>query len=76
MVSALALLATGVALTTLMHESWQLVLLWGVVVGAGAGAIANVLGIMMKAGETAREEALNGVSVKVATNFLDRKSVV
>jgi hypothetical protein len=33
------------------------------------GAIANVLGIMMKAGETARGEALNGVSVKVATNF-------
>jgi len=33
MVSALALLATGVALTTLMRESWQLVLLWGVVVG-------------------------------------------
>src|SRR4029077_14780147 len=32
MMTALALLATGVALTTLMRESWQLVLLWGVVV--------------------------------------------
>src|ERR1700731_1180676 len=49
MVSALALLATGVALTTLMRESWQLVLLWGVVVGAGAGIIANVLGAVVAA---------------------------
>jgi sugar phosphate permease len=47
MVGALALLATGVALTTFMHESWQLVLLWGFVVGAGAGAIANVLGAVV-----------------------------
>jgi len=47
MVSALALLATGVALTTLMRESWQLVLLWGVVVGMGAGVIANVLGAVV-----------------------------
>jgi sugar phosphate permease len=47
MVSALALLATGVALTTFMRESWQLVLLWGFVVGAGAGAIANVLGAVV-----------------------------
>src|ERR1700739_2302553 len=44
MTAALTLLAAGVALTTLMREAWQLVLLWGVVVGAGAGAIANVLG--------------------------------
>jgi MFS family permease len=49
MVSALALLATGVALTTLMREWWQLVLLWGFVVGAGAGAIANVLGAVVAA---------------------------
>src|SRR5215467_5221315 len=47
MVSALALLATGVVLTTLMRESWQLVLLWGVVVGMGAGVIANVLGAVV-----------------------------
>ena len=47
MVSALALLATGVALTTFMRQSWQLVLLWGVVVGMGAGAVANVLGAVV-----------------------------
>jgi sugar phosphate permease len=47
MVAALALLATGVALTTFMRQSWQLVLLWGVVVGMGAGAIANVLGAVV-----------------------------
>ena len=49
MVCALSLLATGVALTTLMRESWQLVLLWGVVVGMGAGVIANVLGAVVAA---------------------------
>jgi sugar phosphate permease len=49
MAGALALLACGVALTSLMHASWQLVLLWGVVVGVGAGAIANVLGAVVAA---------------------------
>jgi len=49
MVSALALLATGVALTTFMRQSWQLVLLWGVVVGMGAGVIANVLAAVVAA---------------------------
>jgi sugar phosphate permease len=49
MLAALSLLAAGVALTTLMRESWQLVLLWGVVVGAGAGVIANVLGAVVAA---------------------------
>jgi sugar phosphate permease len=49
MVSALSLLAIGVALTTFMRESWQLVLLWGVVVGVGAGVIANVLGAVVAA---------------------------
>ena len=49
MLSALALLATGVALTTLMRQSWQLVMLWGVVVGVGAGIIANVLGAVVAA---------------------------
>src|SRR6185312_4469625 len=49
MVSALVLLATGVALTTFMRQSWQLVLLWGVVVGMGAGVIANVLAAVVAA---------------------------
>ena len=40
---ALCLVGTGVALTTLMTESWQLILLWGIVVGSGTGFTANVL---------------------------------
>src|SRR5215470_7292112 len=46
MVTSLALVATGVALTTLMTATWQLALLWGVVVGIGTGAMASVLGAM------------------------------
>ena len=41
---ALLLLAGGVALTALMRTSWQLMLLWGVVVGSGTGMVALVLG--------------------------------
>jgi sugar phosphate permease len=44
MISCLSLLATGVAATTIMGELWQLSLLWGVVVGLGAGGGASVLG--------------------------------
>jgi MFS family permease len=47
MVTSLALVATGVGLTTLMTKSWQLALLWGVVVGLGAGTMATVLGAMV-----------------------------
>ncbi len=42
--AALLALALGVGLTTIMRERWQLVLLWGVVVGAGTGFTAIVLG--------------------------------
>ena len=35
--ASLATVATGVALTPLMAAPWQLVLLWGVVVGAAVG---------------------------------------
>ena len=38
--SALALLAGSVALTTQMKTQWQLMLLWGVLVGAGTGVTA------------------------------------
>ncbi|WP_131112995.1 MFS transporter [Lichenihabitans psoromatis] len=41
---ALLLLACGVAATSLMTKPWQLMLLWGVVVGSGTGMISNVLG--------------------------------
>src|SRR5207237_528573 len=43
MVGALLLIATGVGLTTVMRTSWQLYLLWGVVVGLGTGSMASVL---------------------------------
>jgi len=44
MLSSLALVAAGVGLTSIMRASWQLVLLWGVVVGLGTGTMALVLG--------------------------------
>jgi MFS family permease len=40
---ALLLVAAGSGLTVLMTASWQLMLLWGVVVGTGTGAMAVVL---------------------------------
>ncbi len=42
-VGALALIAAGSLLTVFMTSPWQLFLLWGVVVGLGAGTIASVL---------------------------------
>ncbi len=42
--AALLLLAVGVALTTLMTAPWQMMLLWGVLVGSGSGMISTVLG--------------------------------
>src|SRR6266566_1170304 len=44
MLAALACIAAGVALTPLMTRPWQLIVLWGVVVGTGSGATALVLG--------------------------------
>ena len=44
MLAALALIAAGVSLTPLMARPWQLILLWGVVVGMGSGTTALVLG--------------------------------
>ena len=40
---ALALLAASVALTTRMRPQWQLMLFWGVLVGAGTGVTSMVL---------------------------------
>jgi MFS family permease len=42
--SSLAVLALGVALTTFIKYSWELALLWGVLVGLGCGMTAIVLG--------------------------------
>jgi len=41
--TALALLAIAVTLTTRMHSQWQLTLLWGVLVGTGTGMTSMVL---------------------------------
>ncbi len=41
--TALVTIATGALLTTQMNAPWQLVLLWGVVVGIGTGSMATVL---------------------------------
>ncbi len=44
MLVALSTLAVAVGLSTLMQAAWQLVVLWGVLVGLGSGAMALVLG--------------------------------
>src|SRR5215212_801518 len=41
--SALALLASGVAVAPLLRERWQLVALWGLGIGIGTGLVAVVL---------------------------------
>jgi predicted MFS family arabinose efflux permease len=45
--TALALIAAGLILATLMTQLWQLVVLWGLVLGVGAGLIALVLGAVV-----------------------------
>jgi len=42
--TAMALLAVGVGLATQVRAAWQLILLWGVVVGLATGMVAIVLG--------------------------------
>jgi MFS family permease len=44
MLSGLLLLAVGVGLTPLMREPWQLIALWGFVIGSATGGTAIVLG--------------------------------
>ena len=43
--SALTLIVSGLALSLAMTKVWQLVLLWGVVIGLGTGMTALVLGV-------------------------------
>jgi predicted MFS family arabinose efflux permease len=47
MAVALFLLAMGTSLTAWMQTSWQLTLLWGVLVGMGSGCVASVLGAVV-----------------------------
>ncbi|EJN09999.1 MFS transporter [Herbaspirillum sp. YR522] len=42
--AALALLALGTALSTLMQMPWHMLLSWGLLVGVGTGVAANTLG--------------------------------
>lgn len=42
--AALALIAGGTALTTVMTQPWQLYLAWGLLVGVGTGCLALVFG--------------------------------
>jgi MFS family permease len=47
LLAALAAIAGGVALTLFMRATWQLDLLWGVVVGLGSGVPATLLGAIV-----------------------------
>jgi sugar phosphate permease len=49
MLTALTTLAVAVSLSTFMQSAWQLVILWGVLVGLGSGAMALVLGATVAA---------------------------
>ena len=49
MAAALAMTAAGVALTPAMRQAWELVLLWGVVIGASCGVIGNFLAAFIAA---------------------------
>ncbi len=44
MIGGLLLLALGVGLTAVMRAPWQMVVLWGLVIGAATGSTAIVLG--------------------------------
>lgn len=44
MIFAFVLIAFGVSATSFMRHPWQLELLWGLVVGAGSGTVALVMG--------------------------------
>jgi MFS family permease len=43
MLGALAMLTVGLAGTTFVQELWQFILLWGVVIGLGAGGMSSIL---------------------------------
>ena len=69
---ALVALAAGVGLTTVMRAEWQLMLLWGVVVGAGTGFTAIVLGatLVNRWFATRRGTVLGALTASTATGQL------
>jgi sugar phosphate permease len=71
-VAAVALLAVSVALTTKMHNQWQLTLLWGVLVGTGTGVTSMVLAAVVATRwfEARRGLVLGALSAANATGQL------
>jgi sugar phosphate permease len=69
---ALALLTVSVALTTQMRNQWQMMLLWGVCVGAGTGVTAMVLAAVVATRwfEARRGAVLGALSAANATGQL------
>ena len=57
-VMALALIAAGTGLTLVMTDAWQLVILWGVLVGLGTGSTALVFGALVTGRWFARRRGL------------------
>jgi len=55
---AIAIMAVGIGLTPFMSTVWELVLLWGVVIGTGSGMAALVLGAVIAARWFARQRGL------------------
>ncbi len=70
--AAAALLTVSVALTTVMRTQWQLILLWGVLVGTGTGATSMVLAAVIATRwfETRRGLVLGALSAANATGQL------
>lgn len=72
MALSLTILALGVSATTLMREPWQMVLLWGVVVGTGTGMTALVLGatVVTRWFDKGRGTAMGVLTAAAATGQL------
>jgi MFS family permease len=71
-IGALTLLATGVALATRVYQPWQLVIVWGVLVGVGSGMVALVLGatVVNRWFSTRRGLAMGLLTASTATGQL------
>src|SRR4249920_648791 len=70
--AAVALVALSVALTTLMRHEWQLMLLWGILVGTGTGVTSMVLAavVVSRWFEQRRGVVLGALSAANATGQL------
>jgi MFS family permease len=69
---SMGLVAVSVAASTLMTQAWQLVLLWGLLVGIGVGVVAMVLGatIVSRWFTTNRGLAMGLLAASTATGQL------